>query len=239
MTWSPDDWDRMATGQAGGAAWIFERAIERVAEMTGSPVGASRQLLDVGCGTGRLAARLTNAGWDVTALDADALMLRHAASKGRVTRVLTGDAAALPFPNASFARITASSLLGVLESPKAFLSEAHRCLEPGGALIVTATNRDSLLLKLNYAFPRSWVVPRAAGRREQFTTWSVGEFHSLLVGAGFRVDPCHAFNFVLHAGPWVLPPRGLARRLDAQGVNGAHAGSARNLVAVAWREQGA
>ena len=234
MNWNPNDWDRMANGRAGGAAWIFERAIERVAEMTGSPSGASRRLLDVGCGTGQLAARLTTAGWDVTALDADPAMAQHAHSRGAATSAIVGDAGALPFPDASFARITASSLLGVLDHPATFLTEAHRCLEPGGALIVTATNRDSLLLKLNYALPRSWVVPRAAGPRERFATWSVGELRSLLTRAGFQVDPLHTFNFVLHAGPWLFPPRALARRLDAYGITGSHEGTARNLIAMAW-----
>lgn len=234
MTFDPAGWDRMASGQAGGAAWIFERAIERVAEMAGSPVGGARRLLDVGCGTGRLAARLDAAGWEVTAMDADPSMVRHVAARGAAARVLTGTAGALPFPDATFARITASSLLGLLAAPAAFLTEAHRCLVPGGALIVTATNRDSRLLKLNYALPRSWVVPRAAGPRERFTTWSIGELVALLGSAGFRVDPCHTFNFVLHAGPWVLPPRGVARRIDAFGINGAHRTMARNLIAVGW-----
>ena len=51
-----------------------------------------------------------------------------------------------------------------------------------------------------------------------------------------RIDPCHAFNFVLHAGPLVFPPRSLARGLDAFGINGALRRSARNLIAVAWKK---
>lgn len=248
---TPAAWDRVAAGRAGGISWIFARAIERAAELARAeaaaprPAGVPRRALDVGCGSGRLVARLAAAGYCVVGVDADPAMARCATAglaggeggggspaPGGLGG-LVADAGRLPFADGTFGLVTATSLLGCLDAPAPFLGEAYRCLAPGGALIVTATNRASRLLRLNYHLPRRWVAPGAAGTRRRYAAFTGPEFTQALVAAGFRVEQLHAGSFVLHLGPWLCPPPRLARRLDAWGHDGAHAAWARNFIALA------
>jgi len=71
-----------------------------IAAELGLPTGSS--VLDVGGGTGVLARHVAAAsGCTVTVLDHDALAVETASSRSGVSAAL-GDAAAMPFPDASF-----------------------------------------------------------------------------------------------------------------------------------------
>ena len=58
------------------------------------------RLLDVGCGTGRLAAALVRAGFRVTGIDPSLGMLQHARPRGIVATCAS--AGALPWPEGAF-----------------------------------------------------------------------------------------------------------------------------------------
>ena len=93
-------------------------------------------LLDVGCGTGRLAARAEHAGRTVTALDADESMVESA--RGRLRgRVLHGALPDLPLPDASEDAIAANFVINHVGRPRAALADLRRVLCPGGRLAMT------------------------------------------------------------------------------------------------------
>jgi len=99
---------------------------------------AGRRILDVGCGSGPLAAALRDRGAIVTGADSSARMLELA------RRRLGGDAALhladlgspLPFPDGAFDDVVASLVLHYLEDWTRPLAELRRVLTPGGRLIV-------------------------------------------------------------------------------------------------------
>lgn len=72
-------------------------------------------VLDLGCGDGDLASQLAHLGARVTGLDADPRMLTAARRRADIESVeldlVRGDIAALPFPDASFDRIVAVTVL--------------------------------------------------------------------------------------------------------------------------------
>jgi SAM-dependent methyltransferase len=126
----------------------FQEEIDRlVADYLGLAEGLA--VLDIGCGGGRLAPLLTGAravvGIDVAAAPLARARARHAAlPRFAFARM---DAARLGFPDGSFDAAVMLDLLDLLPDPAAALAEAARVLAPGGRLMVTATNRDSLPLR--------------------------------------------------------------------------------------------
>lgn len=94
-------------------------------------------LLDAGCGTGGLLARLAAAGrTDLSGLDLEPAALAHARHKSGA-RLACGSVAALPYSSHAFAAMTSVDVLyhrAVDEG--AALAEARRCLRPGGILVL-------------------------------------------------------------------------------------------------------
>lgn len=102
-------------------------------------------LLDVGCGPGTITvdlARLVAPG-RVAAVDRSADIVaqaaEHAVAQGVAVDARTGDAYALPFPDASFDVVHAHQVLQHLTDPVRALVEMRRVLRPDGLLAV----RDS------------------------------------------------------------------------------------------------
>jgi SAM-dependent methyltransferase len=93
---------------------------------------ASGRLLEVGCGSGELAARLQKAGHHVIALDSDAAVIKQARQLGIDARVAVWpDFEEAPFDAILFTR----SLHHIMDLPAA-VSQAYRLLASGGLLLV-------------------------------------------------------------------------------------------------------
>ncbi len=108
--------------------------------------------LDAGCGTGRFSRLLTRKGCRVRGVDASSSMLAIARQMAR-TEGLAEEPSfqhvetieRLPFEDGAFDGILCSSVLEYVDSPSRCLSELSRTLKPGGVLLLTAPNRQSLL----------------------------------------------------------------------------------------------
>lgn len=95
-----------------------------------------RRLLEVGVGTGRVAAPLTRLGLSVTGLDAARAMLVRARDKGVAVPVL-GDACLLPFRDGAFDGVLMARLLHTLDRPEVALAEARRVGRRGAFALIT------------------------------------------------------------------------------------------------------
>lgn len=105
-------------------------------------------ILDVGCGDGRLAAALSRLGARVTGLDPDGRMLAAARARARAESVelslVSGHAEDLPFADAAFDCVSAVAVLCFLSRPDRAVAEMARVLRPGGRLLVGDLGRWSL-----------------------------------------------------------------------------------------------
>ena len=106
-------------------------------------------ILDVGAGTGRVALDLARAGWEVTALDHDPLLLSELTRRAEGRPVTTTVADARDFDLAGqFALILLPmqtiQLLGGSAGRRRFLLRARSHLRPGGVLAVALTERFDL-----------------------------------------------------------------------------------------------
>jgi SAM-dependent methyltransferase len=110
------------------------------------------EVLDLACGHGRIANRLTERGARVTGLDATPLFLEHArrdaAERGVEVDYVCGDMRSLPWPEHRFERViswfTSFGYFDDIDNQKV-LSEAHRVLRPGGRLLIENNNLAELL----------------------------------------------------------------------------------------------
>ncbi|MEV0413776.1 class I SAM-dependent methyltransferase [Streptomyces sp. NPDC050448] len=106
------------------------------------PAGAAT-LLDLGCGTGIVTARLTRPGLRVLGADASYGMAAMAAGRG--VPVVLASGARLPVPSGSLDAVSAVWLLHLLRDPgaaAAVVAETGRVLRPGG-VFVTTVDKDA------------------------------------------------------------------------------------------------
>ena len=110
---------------------------------------AERRLLDIGCGTGIVAAQFQQAGYEVTGLDISEAMLRRARTRlGEGAVFVHGDATdftvAEPFPFA-VSTYDIPNHLGSLEKISSYLECAFRAVRPGGVFAFDVATPKALL----------------------------------------------------------------------------------------------
>lgn len=102
-----------------------------------------RRVLDVGCGTGILAARLQEelrpSPELVAGCDFSTGMLEEAAGRSRAVAWLQGDAARLPLRDGTVDAVVSTQAFHFFPQAAA-LAEFHRLLAPGGRLVVGLVN---------------------------------------------------------------------------------------------------
>jgi SAM-dependent methyltransferase len=134
IAWSPEErviWHDLECGDYGIDIPLW---LELAAATPGAPV------LDVGCGTGRVALPLARAGNPVTGVDVDAALLAELARRARTLPVdiVCTDARELDLPSRRFALCVAAlqtiQLFGGPRPRARFLAAARKHLRPGGIL---------------------------------------------------------------------------------------------------------
>jgi ubiquinone/menaquinone biosynthesis C-methylase UbiE len=134
---------------------------------------APARVLDVGCGTGILAARVRSTlRASVVGCDFSRGMLRQAVARDRGCRWVRGDALRLPFADASFDAAFSTEAFHWFPDPDAALGELHRVVAPTGMLFVALVNppaewisRASRELSRVFGEPFEW--PTRARMRER------------------------------------------------------------------------
>ena len=169
--------------------------------------------LDAGCGTGTLARWLATRGCSVLGVDAASEMVvaaNHCAQSqnysDRLGFVRITTIARLALDDRSLDGVLCSSVLEYVSDPSACLTEFARVLKPGGLLLVSVPNRNSVVRRMQLAchqlgalLGQSWC--RFLDYSHHQYSWR--EFERLLAQAGFSGEKLVPFG-----GP--LP--GLAQR---------------------------
>jgi SAM-dependent methyltransferase len=136
VTWESEarNWIAWARAPAHDAYWEYS---PRFFELVPT---AGRATLEIGCGEGRVARDLVGWGHRVTGIDASPTLLEAAREAQEDAEFHVADAAALPFPDASFDLVVAfNSLMDVDDMPGA-VREAARVLTPDGRMCACITH---------------------------------------------------------------------------------------------------
>jgi len=136
-----DDWSKLELSGLSFLHLQFDRAARELAPWLVKDANWQREMLDVGCGAGYLAAHFRAFGWKVsgvepwTALAAWAeKYLKIPVEIGRIETLATTD------PGVEL--VTAIDVISFVEDPVRFLAACRARLKPGGLLMLTTQNFD-------------------------------------------------------------------------------------------------
>jgi 2-polyprenyl-3-methyl-5-hydroxy-6-metoxy-1,4-benzoquinol methylase len=105
-----------------------------------APRGKAR-VLDVGCGSGALLARMKALGWEVEGVEIDPTAAEAARARGVPVRVGTLEQQA--FPDNHFDAVHSAHVLEHVHDPLGLLRESCRILKAGGTLVTITPNAGS------------------------------------------------------------------------------------------------
>lgn len=162
-----DRWAEIYDDEANPLVLIEEPELARVlGDVTGL------EILDVGCGTGRHAVRLANAGAKVTGVDFSSGMLDKARAKpgAAAVRFIHQDASGvLPFDPRSFDRVISCLVIDHVADLKAFFGELRRVCRADGFIVVSVMHPAMMLKGVQARFhdPRTGarVFPRSVANQ--------------------------------------------------------------------------
>lgn len=97
----------------------------------------ARRVLDVGAGTGALAAALQDAGWIVSGCEPEPSMRKVAMTQHPTVEIVAGGFPALPFADDEFDAVTANFVLNHVADPRASAAQMTRVARSGGILIAS------------------------------------------------------------------------------------------------------
>jgi SAM-dependent methyltransferase len=120
-------------------AHVVEHYLRRRSEYVASVCPPGADVLDVGCGTGTLAARLAAAGYNVTGVDPSEGMLEVLRARGSSVRAVQGSGTALPFADDSFDLVMCVAVMHHVAQPddvRRTLAEMVRVARTAGLILI-------------------------------------------------------------------------------------------------------
>jgi 2-polyprenyl-3-methyl-5-hydroxy-6-metoxy-1,4-benzoquinol methylase len=136
------------------------------------------QVLDVGCGSGRMMRRLAELGWQVHGLDFDPKAVEAARNLGLEVRL--GTLEEQNYEEGSFDAIIMNHVIEHVPDPLELLKSCKRVLKPGGKLVLATPNAWSWG---HQRYGRSWRGLEPPRHLHIFTPQAI---RKLAVGAGFN-----------------------------------------------------
>jgi ubiquinone/menaquinone biosynthesis C-methylase UbiE len=141
---------------------------------------AADRVLDVGCGTGELLARLAAKYPDARLAGLDPVPGMLEVAKGKLSgkvELRVGWANELPWPDASFDIVVSCNMFHYITHPVEAVREMERVLRPGGRIVITDWCDDYLACRLCNLYLR-------LTSRAHYKTYRQAECASLLKEAG-------------------------------------------------------
>lgn len=177
--WFFDAWSRVYD-----APWVQRRTYRPLHDAVLTLLDGERpqRILDLGCGTGQLTARLAEASPRTRTVGCDfsAGMLERAAERCPRTPLVRGDAGQLPFADRTFDAIVSTEAFHWFPDQRRALAECFRVLRPGGRLLIALINTRAVPVSEVFHLG-SWLLG------EPFYWPSRAQMREWIGAAGFRI----------------------------------------------------
>lgn len=121
--------------------WIIEAL-----DLTGT-----EKIIDIGGGTGFLAARLSAQAHSIIVLDESPGMLSHNTNNNTI-RPVVGNALKIPFPDHTFQVALLCDVVHHIRAQETLLAEAYRILKKGGRILILDFDRSHFKTSLLHLF---------------------------------------------------------------------------------------
>lgn len=154
-------------------------------------------ILDVGCGTGHLTAKIASVGAVCTGIDLSADMIRKARERYPRLQFQVMDAREITFTE-SFDAVFSNAALHWIVEPERVVAGIARCLRPGGRFVAEFGGKGNTAQFLA-AVSRAWTHSGLAGDMPH--PWfypSLAEYAALLERHGFEVIHAELFDRPTH-----------------------------------------
>lgn len=114
-----------------------------------APLPAPRHVLDLGCGSGVLAAWLKERGGQIAGIDFSETLIEIARRETPDVEFTVGDIRQTPFADASFDLVVSALVMHYLRDLEPAFAEVARVLKPGGSFIFTMHHPVMEVLQVN------------------------------------------------------------------------------------------
>ena len=151
-------------------------------------------ILDIGCGTGDLANVMTNAGAQVTGIDASENMVQQAQAKYPALTFSQMDATKLSYDR-EFDAVFSNATLHWIKTPVSVIEGVYRSLKDGGRFVAEFGGKGNVQ-SITDALIGQMMLASIPFTDEDFPWYfpSIGEYTTLLEAAGFRVELAHHYD---------------------------------------------
>ena len=198
-------------GTTRDSVYIYQAIEDTMVEIAAEvPHG---RVLDVACGTGKVAVRIAERGCTTVGAEASMEMIGlgryvHPESNAVMVRSIAEE---LPFPDGTFDRVICQGSLDHFVDGHAFMREAARITKPDGRVVIALANFESVSCRLGRRIDQlRWRLgrPRPPWRRY----WQTPEDHNVrgdmrhvrsLGGDALVLDRCTGISML-----WLLPGYG-------------------------------
>ncbi len=163
----------------------------RAATVVQLAAGLSGRALDYGAGWGDLTARLAPQFSEIEGVDVGTERVEFAAAEYAPIRFAQCPTDGLDYADASFDAVFSTVVLHFVPSPEHYLAECHRVLRPGGELVVTIQNPDSMWMTLSrLRKPNRGAPGWSSGSSNQIKVWdgTLATFRDWLTAQGFAIE---------------------------------------------------
>ena len=180
--WDPERYER-----DGGFVWKYGHDLVDLLEAR-----PGDHVLDVGCGSGQLTARIAVSGADVVGVDNSPEMVDRAVRNYPELRFEVADVRDLPY-RAEFDAVFSNAVLHWVLPPEAAVKSIRRALKPGGRFVAELGGRGNIaaIVEAVRWARRGNVGPRVG---DAFFFPSAAEYTAMLESHGFDVGHADLFE---------------------------------------------